>query len=205
MPSQQYSIAKPVAYQFKIRLADAEPPIWRRILVPDGTLDDLHGWIQTAMGWTNSLLRQFQLGREVYRDPELLDDGFEDVRFIDSLKTALAELFDTNRAPKLFNHKYDFGEGWPHNVEFEGIQQAPRGKKPPWRLAGERCCPPEDVGSLCGNEEFLSAIGDPERKGTRIISRGKGELSIRKGSAWPRRPAPCATVSSIGAASDRPL
>jgi pRiA4b ORF-3-like protein len=35
-------------YQFKITHKDSHPPIWRRILVKDGTLDKLHEHIQCA-------------------------------------------------------------------------------------------------------------------------------------------------------------
>lgn len=39
-------------YQFKITLAGAKPPIWRRIQVPETyTFWDLHVAIQDAMGW----------------------------------------------------------------------------------------------------------------------------------------------------------
>jgi hypothetical protein len=65
-------------YQFKIQLLDVKPPIWRRIQVTDSTLDKLHEHIQTAMGWTNSHLHQFDIKGERYGDPELLDDGFQD-------------------------------------------------------------------------------------------------------------------------------
>ena len=37
-------------YQFKITLLGSKPTIWRRIQVPDCTLDKLHEHIQTAMG-----------------------------------------------------------------------------------------------------------------------------------------------------------
>jgi hypothetical protein len=40
-----------VIYQFKVRLLDIKPPIWRRVQVPDCTLADLHGYIQAAFGW----------------------------------------------------------------------------------------------------------------------------------------------------------
>src|SRR5262245_54227460 len=48
-------------YQFKVTLKDTQPPIWRRIQVQDCTLDKLHEHIQTAMGWTNSHLHQFDI------------------------------------------------------------------------------------------------------------------------------------------------
>jgi len=67
-------------YQFKITLLESKPPIWRQIQVKNGTLDKLHERIQTAMGWTNSHLNQFDINGERYGDPELLDDGFEDFR-----------------------------------------------------------------------------------------------------------------------------
>ena len=65
------------AYQFKITLLDTKPPIWRRIQVTDCTLDRLHEHIQTAMGWMNSHLHQFQLGDQRYADPMLMQDDFD--------------------------------------------------------------------------------------------------------------------------------
>ena len=43
-----------------IRLAEIEPPIWRRIVVPANlTLHQLHQVLQVTMGWTHSHLHQF--------------------------------------------------------------------------------------------------------------------------------------------------
>ena len=41
-------------YQIKITLLGTQPPVWRRIRVPDCTLGDLHEVIQTVMGWQHS-------------------------------------------------------------------------------------------------------------------------------------------------------
>lgn len=71
-------------YQFKITLKGANPPIWRWIQVEDCTLDKLHEHIQTAMGWTNNHLHRFEIGEKQYADPELPDDGFDDVKCLDS-------------------------------------------------------------------------------------------------------------------------
>ena len=65
-------------YQFKITLKGIKPAIWRRIQVKDCTLDKLHEHIQTAMGWTNSHLHQFEIGGVRYGDPELIYEGWED-------------------------------------------------------------------------------------------------------------------------------
>ena len=152
-------------YQFKITLAESQPPIWRRILVPEGTLDDLHEWIQTTMGWTNSHLHQFEIRRKMYGDPTLLESDFFEVELIDSLQTSLADLFGKPRPPKKFTYEYDFGDGWLHLIEFEGVKkEAPHGMKPPSCTEGERCCPPEDVGGVWGYEAFLAAIGDPQHE-----------------------------------------
>ena len=171
MPTPRKKLPKkkpgnPLGYRFKVTLAESSPPIWRRILVPDGTLDDLHEWIQTAMGWTNSHLHQFEIRKRRYGDPDLLDDDWYDEqdKVISTLDTALASLFDRPRPVKRFTYEYDFGDDWLHKIEFEGIQEAPRGKKPSCCLEGERCCPPGDVGGVWGYAEFLLAIRDPEHE-----------------------------------------
>ena len=81
--------AAAVIFRFKVVLMDSQPAIWRQIEVPDGTLDDLHEHIQTAMGWTNSHLHQFVIDDECYGDPELLNDGLYERETIDSTQTRL--------------------------------------------------------------------------------------------------------------------
>lgn len=153
-----------VLYQFKITLLGTRPPIWRRILVTDGTLDDLHEHIQTAMGWTNSHLHQFEIRGRIYGDPELLDDGFGDIEFVDSLETKLSDMVSGKRRLKKFKYMYDFGDGWEHEIEFEGIVPAESGKKYPGCIDGKRACPPEDVGGVWGYPEFLEAIRNPQHE-----------------------------------------
>ena len=41
-------------YQIKITILGTQPPVWRRIQVPNCTLGDLHEVIQTVMGWQHS-------------------------------------------------------------------------------------------------------------------------------------------------------
>ncbi|MEQ9379546.1 MAG: plasmid pRiA4b ORF-3 family protein [Pirellulales bacterium] len=154
----------PVAYQFKVTLIHSNPPVWRRILVPEGSLDDLHKWVQTAMGWENAHLHRFDIQRKHYGDPEMLDDGFGETRVIDSLGVQLADLFDRPRPAKRFTYEYDFGDGWMHELEFEGIVDPPRGKKPPCCLEGERACPPEDCGGVWGYAHLLDVLADPNHE-----------------------------------------
>jgi Plasmid pRiA4b ORF-3-like protein len=64
------SAAPPPIYQLHIELRDLKPAIWRRVLVPQSvTLAKLHQVIQIAMGWTNSHLREFTIGRVRYGMP----------------------------------------------------------------------------------------------------------------------------------------
>ena len=60
---QGFAPDPPLALQLLITLRQIEPPIWRRLLVPDYLqLSQLHNVLQGAMGWTNSHLHEFSIG-----------------------------------------------------------------------------------------------------------------------------------------------
>ena len=143
-------------FQFKITLIGTKPPIWRRIQVKDGMLDKLHEHIQTAMGWTNSHLHQFQINGERYSDPELWDDEFE---LIDSTATKISEIVPQDGSRFRFRYEYDFGDGWEHEILFEGCVRAEPKSRYPLCLEGARACPPEDVGGIGGYEEYVRSTG----------------------------------------------
>lgn len=151
-------------YQFKITLRESEPLIWRRIQVKNCTLDKLHEHIQTAMAWTNSHLHQFKIDGERYGDPELLDDGFEDFECVDSTVIRISEIVPQDGKRFRFLYEYDFGDGWQHEVLFEGCLRADKGGRYPVCVEGERACPPEDVGGVWGYAEFLEAVADPKHE-----------------------------------------
>ncbi len=148
-------------YQFKITLKDSRPPIWRRIQVKDCSLDKLHEHIQTAMGWTNSHLHQFQIEGQCYGDPELLDDGFD---AIDSTRTMISQVVPTDGKSFKFRYEYDFGDCWVHEIFFEGCPSAEPKAKYPLCVEGARACPPEDVGGLPGYAGFLETLADPKHE-----------------------------------------
>lgn len=151
-------------YQFKITLLESEPPIWRRIQVKNCTLDKLHEHIQTAMGWTNSHLHQFEIDGERFGDPELIDDGFEGFHCVDSTVTKISEIIPKDAKRFQFTYEYDFGDDWHHEIIFEGCLRAEKGQRYPICVEGERACPPEDVGGVWGYAEFLEAIADPKHE-----------------------------------------
>jgi hypothetical protein len=151
-------------YQLKVTLSDARPPVWRRILVHDCTLDELHGHIQTAMGWTNSHLHHFRVGDTVYGDPELLAESFEELGYKDSTATRLGDIVPAGGQTFRFAYEYDFGDSWGHEVVVEKRVPGEPGVKYPACVAGRRACPPEDVGGVWGYADFLDAIGNPDHE-----------------------------------------
>lgn len=157
-------VAASRTYQFKITLLGAKPAIWRRIQVKDCTLDKLHEHIQTAMGWTNSHLHQFEIFDKRYGDPELLDDGFDESSCIDSTKTKLSDITPNAGKRFKFTYEYDFGDDWEHEVLFEGSPPVDPKAKYPLCLEGERACPPEDCGGVWGYGDFLEAIANPKHE-----------------------------------------
>ena len=149
-------------FQFKITLLDTSPPIWRRVRLADCTLDRLHEQIQGAMGWTNSHLHHFRLGETLYGDPSLMQENFEDLGYEDSTATLLSEILPAGDTPFRFEYEYDFGDGWSHEVSFEGRPEPVPEEKYPVCLEGARSCPPEDIGGVWGYADFLKSIANPD-------------------------------------------
>jgi len=161
-------------YQFRVSLKEIRPEIWRRIQVKDCTLDRLHEHIQTAMGWTNSHLHQFEINDVQFGDPELLDDGFDDFECQDSRVIKLSQTLPKDGKRFQFSYEYDFGDGWEHDVLFEGCLKANKGQRFPLCLEGSRNCPPEDVGGAWGYAEFLEALADPKHERHEELSEWNG-------------------------------
>jgi hypothetical protein len=150
-------------FQFKITLLDIKPAIWRRIQVPDCTLDVLHLYIQAAFGWWNYHLHQFQIGGVRYGppEPEGMDFGLETE---DETEAWLSDLLPKSRQIVRWIYEYDFGDGWRHEVLFEGYPPAEPKAKYPLCLEGARACPPEDCGGPWGYADYLAAIADPHHE-----------------------------------------
>ncbi|GAC1469179.1 MAG: hypothetical protein NVSMB9_12700 [Isosphaeraceae bacterium] len=151
-------------YQFKITLLGTAPPVWRRIQVRDCTLDMLHDHIQMAMGWTNSHMHQFTIGKRFHMDPMLMGENFDEVSDADSTTTRLSEILPRNSRRFKFEYEYDFGDSWQHEILFEGSTPADPKQRYPLCLDGARACPPEDCGGVWGYADFLEAIADPEHE-----------------------------------------
>jgi len=143
------------SYQLKISLRGSRPPIWRRFVVPDTiSLPKLHAVIQIVMGWTDSHLHEFAIGRASYGvpDPEWPSDLRNEAR------VRINQLLDKEKQKLLY--LYDFGDGWEHVIELEKIVIGDKASSKPRCIAGKRACPPEDCGGIYGYYDFLEAIKD---------------------------------------------
>jgi hypothetical protein len=151
-------------YQIKIALKDYKPVIWRRIQVRDCTLDKLHEHIQTSMGWTNSHLHHFRIDGKLYGDPWLMAENFGELGYANTRGARLSAIIPKSGRRFPFEYEYDFGDGWWHEVLFEGCLRADPSLRYPICLEGERACPPEDVGGTSQYREFVKVLANPDHQ-----------------------------------------
>lgn len=148
-------------YRFKITLQDTAPEIWRRIETEDVTLAQLHELIQTAMGWTNSHLHQFEIADSRHTDPRFMMDDLDDLGAIDYSGVRVSDLVSEHGPELVMGYEYDFGDGWQHEIVLEEVTQPEPRVRYPRCIDGERACPPEDVGGVYGFANYVEAITDP--------------------------------------------
>lgn len=170
----------PNAVQLHVALDGIEPAIWRRLIVPlTATLADLHHIVQTAMGWKDSHLHQFEMAGLMFGDLTMLDcdKGPNDARSFDSRTVRMKDFhFYYGEGPVITYH-YDFGDGWRHSIKFEKLLAEDPSPKITTCTDGARCCPPEDVGGPHGYFEFLRILLAPEaeeREEQRHLKRWSG-------------------------------
>jgi hypothetical protein len=149
--------------RFKVVLREVEPPVWRRLEVPDiYTFWDLHVALQDAMGWQDCHLHAFRV-----REPRIgaqVEIGIPDPdgygpSFLPGWEVpVLAYVRDPGQH---FEYEYDFGDGWVHDVILEDVAPRQAGTKYPRCAAGGRSCPPEDCGGAHGYARLLEVLADP--------------------------------------------
>lgn len=143
--------------RLRISLNDIEPEIWRMVEMPvAGSLKMLHDVIQTAMGWEDYHLWHFQAGDRRYGMP---NPDWPDRNVAAARNVKLGTLID--RDVRQLIYTYDMGDSWRHTVVVETVEPGEHDTQYPRFVAGERRCPPEDVGGSPGFELFLEAMSDP--------------------------------------------
>jgi Plasmid pRiA4b ORF-3-like protein len=149
--------------RLKIELDEMEPPVLRRIEVPQTIrLDDLHVVIQAAMGWENYHMYEFRVGRTVAYG--LTDPDWPDTDTQSAKKATLADLIGRLKRNKTFHYIYDFGDDWLHIVKLEALVEADPEFAYPRLDTVQGRCPPEDSGGPWGYGHFLEAFSDPDHE-----------------------------------------
>ncbi len=154
--------------QFKIKLDDIHPPIWRRIQVPSSySFWDLHVAIQDAMGWLDCHLHAFRIANPEHGEEEQIGIPADDspgngIEFLPGWDLPIEAYFSEPGDSAAY--EYDFGDGWEHDIVLEQtIPREPKVKYPRC-TAGARACPPEDCGGVPGYERLLEILADPEQE-----------------------------------------
>ena len=143
--------------QLRVSLVEFEPLVWRRVLVPDSiALPKLHRVIQELMLWWDYHLHVFEIGDEVFGQPELDED--EDFNWRNERGVKVASRL---RVGDSLEYTYDFGDNWHLRVELEAVLGVRTRLKHAVCVAGEHAAPPEDAGGVGGFREFLDALADP--------------------------------------------
>jgi len=146
-------------YELEITLLASKPRIWRRFEAKNNcSLKSLHDVIQVVIGWEDCHLHEFHIGDWVYAslDPEF--DDLDDREIRDEQRTRLDHVLGGEGFR--FRYRYDLGDDWMHELEVVNVSQPTKGASYPICLAGERACPPEDVGGVWGYANMLDAIAN---------------------------------------------
>ena len=150
--------------QFKIQLRGiTKPPVWRRLVMPGSfSFNDFHNVIQSAFGWEDEHLYQFQHAPYDHgwcvKRLDIDDSGWDEG--IDALKTNVAKFIDERSLDK-FVYVYDFGDDWIHDITIEKVDPLAILLHPVC-LAGKGACPPEDCGGPWGYEEMKNGMSKNE-------------------------------------------
>ncbi|MEO2016983.1 MAG: MarR family transcriptional regulator [Fuerstiella sp.] len=148
-------------YRFRITLRETQPEIFRIIETKDVTIERFHELIQTAMGWTNSHLHQFDVDGQQFTDPRFTVGTFDDFGAIGYEGLKLSDWISRDTMSWHTTYEYDFGDSWMHDVVLEHQSDAVRGERYPRCIDGSRACPPEDVGGVWGFVDYVAAVTDP--------------------------------------------
>lgn len=150
------------SYILHVSIAFSDPLIWRRIQVPGTfTLAQLHDIIQLSMGWSDSHVHQFLVGKISY-EPTIKTNAPRESKRFDEHKYKLHTLEDGMRF--MFTYLYDAGEGWEHEIHLEEVVPPTRQLKHPILLSGEMACPPETVGDIHHYLQLVTALESPDSK-----------------------------------------
>jgi hypothetical protein len=154
-------------YQFKVTLNGIQPPVWRRIQVPEtDTFWELHVAIQDSMGWLDDHVHEFTItdpSTDLKERVGIADeDSFLGKEVHAGWNTEIADYFSPEN-PKA-EYVYDFGDNWQHTVKLEKVLPCEESVRYPICIGGKRACPPEDCGGVWGYQDLLEIISNPSHE-----------------------------------------
>jgi hypothetical protein len=154
------SAPKNAHVKLRISLMGSSPQVWRRMIVPAQMhLGKLHKVFQVTMGWRTSHLHEFVIAGKRYTDPSYDDFAVDPKdRTLDQAKITLAQIVAYTPT---FEYRYDFGDGWRHQIEIEEVTHPDPRMTVPICIGGENACPPEDCGGIGGYGDFLKKLSSP--------------------------------------------
>ena len=135
----------PKSYQFKITIKNSHPPIWRRVLVPNGiTFRELDDIIEQLFGWTHDHMFEFSFrdGRYFTGTPIASEEDTVD-RVIDRF------IYENDT----FTYTYDFGDNWEHTIKVEKVID--REERFPVVLKSKGSNMIEDCGGIWGFYDYI--------------------------------------------------
>lgn len=135
----------PNSYQFKITIKNSHPPIWRRVLVPDGiTFRELDDIIEKLFGWTHDHMFEFSFrGGDYYTGTPIASEEDTVDRVIDRF------IYES----ETFSYTYDFGDNWEHTIKVEKIVD--RKERFPVVLKSKGPNMIEDCGGMWGFYDYI--------------------------------------------------
>lgn len=136
-------------YQLKITIEGSHPPIWRRVLIPDGiSFADLDRVIEEIFGWEHAHLYEFyfpDFQERVTWDPtgESLADDI-------SVEDGIDEFLEVGSK---FIYTYDFGDDWRHIITVEKLVEYEERFPQVIKFKGPNMI--EDCGGIYGFYNFI--------------------------------------------------
>ena len=83
---------------------------------------------------------------------------------MNSLRVRISQIVPADGKRFTFQYEYDFGDGWEHEILFEGCLRLKTGCGIPDVSKVKGPAPREDVGGIDGYDDYLAALADPEHE-----------------------------------------
>jgi hypothetical protein len=159
-------VKRQTLYTLRVELLNIEPLIWRRIQIEGkASLAALHHVIQASFGWSDAHLHEFDVGGRLFGNMKQVDTELRE-HVLDERKQARSAA--AVEVGVTFGYQYDLGDGWEHRIVVERIDSIGEPVGYVRVLAGERACPPEDVGGSGGYDALVATITSaPESEGAK--------------------------------------